>query len=266
MWKEIFTLIALLATILSLIPLTNILLSIPYFKRVIQPMPVSNLQPLSEGSWWLVATINTLIAAITYPYLTAEGGTLSGVEKVLPFMQLAMGNGIVLWMVVNIIICGVSFYLWYRISAKKAGITMYSMGASFDQEKTKFDWGILGKTLLLGAILFTWMYILEGISQWALGEEFRFIWPMMRQFSEPLRFGDFLMYLIPITLFFLVNGGIFLYGMIKQKEYGNNTKTQWMWWLKILYASLLGLFLVWFIQYGPWMLFGTGGAPARHYQ
>lgn len=256
-WKEIFSLLALLVTIFSLIPLSNLLFAVPFFKTIMQPMPTKQIQ--TNGSWWVLATINTLIGAVTYPYLTALGGTLSGVEKVLPFMKLSMGNGIVLWMVVNILLCAISFYFWYRNTAKKSGITMYDLGVSFETKKTKLDGTILAKTLLFGVILFAWMYLLEGLSQWALGEEFRFIWPMMRQFNEPLRVGQFIIYLIPMLLYFLVNGGILLYGLLKQKEYATENKTQWMWWLKILYASLFGLFLVWFIQYVPWMLFSTGG-------
>ena len=36
------------------------------------------------------------------------------------------------------------------------------------------DWGIIGKTVLLGLILFLWMYLFEGFFQWAIGQEFRF--------------------------------------------------------------------------------------------
>lgn len=135
---------------------------------------------------------------------------------------------------------------------------MYDIGVSFDKEKTKFDWGILGKTLLLGGILFAWMYVLEGISQWALGEEFRVYMAFMRQFSSPLRLGLFLIYIIPTLAFFLINGGILLFGQIRQKECSTSAKTQWMWWVKILYAALMGLFLIWAFQYLPWYLGGPG--------
>ena len=51
---------------------------------------------------------------------------------------------------------------------------MCDMGVSFDKKTTRIDWGIIGKTVLLGAILFLWIYLLEGFFQWALGQEFRF--------------------------------------------------------------------------------------------
>jgi hypothetical protein len=253
-WNEFFGLIAFVATMLSLIPLTNILLKSNFFGPVAQPMP--NRYIPSKGTWWLLATINALIGLILFPPLTAWVFPVDRLIAILPFMKLQIGNGTALWFLGNAVICIILFFIWYRTSAKKAGVTMYDMGVSFDKDKTKFDWGILGKTLLLGGILFAWMYVLEGISQWALGQEFRAYMAFMRQFSNPLRFGLFWIYLIPTLIFFLINGGILLFGSLRQKECSTSAKTQWMWWLKILYAGLMGLFLIWAFQYLP-MFFGS---------
>jgi len=135
---------------------------------------------------------------------------------------------------------------------------MYDMGVSFDKEKTKIDWKIIGKTILLGLVLFMWMYLLEGFFQKTLGQEFRFAWPYMRQFSSLTRVGYFFLYIIPTLLFFLINGGIFLFGQARQKEYSTPAKTQWMWWLKNCFAMVTGLFLVWAFQYFPWIFGGPG--------
>jgi pimeloyl-ACP methyl ester carboxylesterase len=256
MWKEIFGLFTLLATVFSLIPLTNILLATTYFQPVAQPVP--NRYVPSTRSWWLMATLNALIGGLLYPVLTAQAGLTDKVEALLPFMKLSMGNGVALWFVVNAVVCGGLFAVWYYMSGKKAGVTVNDMGASLESDKAKFDWSILGKTVLLGVILFAWMYLLVGISQWALGQEFRFAWPYMRQFSTPQRFGLFLIYLLPALLFFLINGGLFLFGQARQKEHSTPARTQWLWWLKNLYAGLMGLFLIWAIQYVPWFFFGQG--------
>ena len=256
MWKEIFGLLTLLGTMFSLIPLTNILLATTYFKPVAQPIP--NRYVPGARAWWIFATINALIGGILYPPLTALGGLTDKVEAVLPWMKLQMGNGLFLWFLANAVIAGILFFIWYRTSGKQAGVTMYDVGASFDKAGTRFQWGVLGKTLLLGVMLFAWMYVLEGISQWALGEEFRFAWPFMRQFSSPQRVGFFFWYLLPVLAFFLVNGGIFLFGQARQKESRTPARTQWMWWLKNLYAGLMGLLLVWAFQYVPWFFFGRG--------
>lgn len=252
MLKEVFGLIALLGAIFSLIPLTNLLLSTPYFSPVAQPMPDRYVP--SKGMWWVFATVNALIGGVLWVLFAYKGDVL----QKLPFMKLLMGNGIALWFLLNAVVAAVLIFIWSRTSAKKAGVTTFDLGISFDTEKTKFDWRILGKTLLLGVILFIWMYILEGLSQWALGEEFRFAWPYMRQFHTPQRVGLFLIYLIPALAFFLINGGVFLFGQARQTEYSTPRRSLWMWWLKNLYAGLMGLFLVWALQYLPWMLAGTG--------
>lgn len=255
MWKEIFGLITLLVTLFSLVPLTNLILASGYFQPVAQPIP--NRYVASPKIWWIFATINALIGAVLYP-LTTQWGFIGGkIETYLPFLKMQMANGVAWFFLANAIVCAVLFFIWYR-GAKKKGVTMYDMGASFDQEKWKFDWGIIGKTLLLVFILFAWMYILEGISQWFLGQEFRFAWPFMRQFSSLNRVGYFFIYLIPALLFFLINGGLFLFGEIHQKEYSTPRKSQWIWWLKNVYAMVFGLFLVWLFQYVPWFTMGMG--------
>jgi len=256
MWKEIFGLITLLTALGMLFPMTNLLLATPFFASVSQPMP--NRYAASKSNWWLYATINTVIAGITYPLMTQFGALSDKVQAVLPWFKMQVGNGVFLWLVVNIAICAVLFTIWYRGAQKKQNVTMYDMGVSFDKKNTVFNWKILGKTLLLGAILFLALYVLEGFFQWALGQEFRFVWPYMRQFSNPARVGMFFLYLIPAFIFFLVNGGLFLFGQIRQKEESTPAKTQLVWWVKILFAFLFGLLVVWMIQYIPWYVFNAG--------
>lgn len=255
MWKEIFGFVTLLGTLVTLIPLTNILLSTAYFAPVAQPIP--NRYAAGKGQWWIFATINFLIGGILYPLTTQFGSIAGKIQVWLPFMKLQMGNGYAAFFIANAVVAGILVAIWYR-GAHKKGVTMYDLGVSFDKDKTVFNWGILGKTLLLGVILFLWMYLLEGFFQWALGQEFRFTWPYMRQFASVQRVGYFFLYLIPALLFFLINGGIFLFGQARQKELDTPAKTQWIWWLKNVFATVTGLFLVWAFQYFPWFFGGPG--------
>jgi pimeloyl-ACP methyl ester carboxylesterase len=252
MWKEILTLIALLFTALSMIPLANILLARCFFAEVAQPMPSRYIT--TGRSWLILALINAFIAGITYPSWTLWG--TAELQKYLPFYSLRVANATVVWFVGNAVVYLILFTIWYFVSAKKKGITLYDMGVSFDQQKTVFNWRILGKTLLLGAILFAWMYVLEGISEWALGIEYRFIWGFMRQFDLP-RLGLFVLYLLPALAFFLLNGGVFFFGQARQKEYSTPASTQLFWWLKICFAGLFGLLIVWAIMYIPYIFMGT---------
>ncbi len=252
MWKEWMTLVALLTTLISFIPLTNILLELPFFEGAVQPMPSG--YTATKKSWWTLAILNTVIAGVTYPILTNLNDNLS--LSVRNWYSMAMGNGVALWFLGNALIFGVLFVIWYRRSGKKQGIRMYDMGISFNKKKAAFDWKILGKTALLGGALLGWAYLLVGISQGLLGIEFRFLWPFLRQFSSLARFGRFWLYLIPALLFFLLNGGIFFFGQARMDEYETPAKTQVVWWLRICFAGLFGLALIWLIQYAPYLWMG----------
>lgn len=242
MWKEIFMLIALLTTMLSMIPLTNILLGTKFFAPAAGAIPTKYVA--SRGNWWLFSIINIIIAGVTYPILTSLGGIGGKIKSLIPFLKMEMGNGLLAWFLGNALIYLVLFLIWYNTSAKKQGVTLEDLGVTFHGQ-------VIGRTLLLGAVLFAWMYLLVSLSQGFFGIEFRFIWPFMRQFT-PRRFGYFWIYLIPALAFFLLNGGLFLFGQIRSRELSSPALTQFVWWLKSAFAALLGVIIVWCVQYLPY--------------
>lgn len=246
MWKEAAMLIALLATLLSLIPLTNLLLASPLFGEVAVPMKTTRVAP--GLTWWRLATVNALIGGVTFPVLTHLNRWLTNV----PGLVLPMGNGVLIWFLGNALICLVLFGVWFRREQRSRTLTLEDLGASPGRAGAM---RVLGKTVLVAALLVGWMYALEGLSERMLGIEFRFIWPFMRQFSTR-RFGLFLLYLLPAVLFFTVNGGLFLFGQARQPEATSPRRTLWRWWLKNLYAALFGLLIVFAIQYVPYVWLG----------
>jgi hypothetical protein len=262
MIKEIFGFITLLGTMVTMVPLTNLLLTTKFFAPVAQPMP--NRYFPTKRTWWRIATINAIIGGVLYPLTTQYGAILGPIENWFakeegglgPF-KMEMANGVAAFFAANAIVAFILFLSWYR-DAKKEGVTLYDMGVTYGESDSKMDWGILGKTVLVGVILFLWMYLFSGLFQMTLDLDFRFAWPYMRLFSSGQRVGYFFMYLIPALLFFLINGGIFLYGQARQKEYETPAKTQWMWWLKVVYAMVTGLFFIWCFQYLPWFFGGEG--------
>jgi len=255
MIKEVFGFITLLGTMVTMLPITSLLLTTKFFAPVAQPVP--NRYVADKRSWWTLAIINLLIAMVLYPLTTQYGGIGGPIETWWPWAKLEMGNGVAFFFAVNAIVAFLLFLNWYS-QKKKEGVTLYDMGVTYGEEDSKMNWGILGKTILVAVILFLWMYLFEGIFQWTIGQEFRFAWPYMRQFSSGQRVGFFFIYLIPALAFFLINGGIFLFGQIHQKEYETEAKTQWIWWLKAIFTMVGGLFIIWAFQYLPWFLGGDG--------
>ena len=256
--KDIFTLIALIAAVLSTLPLASILLGKKIFKDIVQPMPE---RVFYEGkSWWKVASLNSAIGGITFIILPMLG-LMFGLF--VPFFMLRIGNGALLWLLVNALICWILFKRWYNKTKKTGKITSYDVGVSYDKEKKVYDREILFKTVILAGILFFYLYTLVSLSQSILDIEFRINWPVLKMISG-IRIGQFLLYLIPILPFFLVNGGVFLFGQTRQKEYGSSKRTFLIWWLKAVFAMEFGLLVVFLINYVP-MLFGTSVIFANMY-
>jgi hypothetical protein len=156
-----------------------------------------------------------------------------------------------------VIIFVVLFSFWYRKNNKENKITMYDMGVSFDEKKTKFDWSILGKTLLLAVLLVGWLYVLVSISQATLGIEFRVEYGTLKTFPDATRVGQYFIYILPVLIFMLLNNGVFLFGQARQPEYGSEGKTQLIWWLKNIFASLTFLIAILLIQNIPIMVFNS---------
>ncbi len=247
MWKEWAMLLAMVATLLSAFPLAGLCLASPWFRRVARPLPPGPIA--TRAAWWRLALVNTIVAAVTYPPLTRLGGLTDQLGAIAPWLRLPVGNGVMAWFLVNALVEAVLLWWWMRTAGRRAGATLQTVGLGMTA-------GDLGATAVLAALLFAWMYGLEAISERTLGIEFRFWWPMMRQLSAE-RFGLFWIYLPAAIAFFVLNGGAFLFGQARQGERGGETRTLLAWWAWNSVAALLGLALVWALQYLPYRLLGT---------
>jgi dienelactone hydrolase len=257
MKRELLTGFALLVAVISLLPLCSLLLTTKFFAPAAQPLPDRYTAP--PKSWHKTAIISILFSAVLYPFVTQLGHGLfpypDGVFKTL------MAGGLILWLDLLFIIAFSMFRRWYKKGeGKELGVTMYDMGISFDREKTVIDRKMIGKTVLMALIMFGYLYALTTIGYRYFNTDLRFIWPFLRPFT-PGRFLQFLLYLPFFLLFFLFNGGVRLFGQMRQKEYGSPAKTQFVWWLKNIYVMLGGLVIVSIFEYVPFLLgYGTGWA------
>jgi len=256
MIREGATLFALIVLVISLIPLTSLLLEIPFFSMITRPIPQK--APIQGRSWWLFATINSIIGGITFLFLPMVGmmlGVFLGAYA--PIFLLVTGNGLLLWFLVNALIACISYKLWFRkASIGVDGITHEDTGrikTIRDPESRE----IITRTILLSIALFSYMYIVVGTSQQFLGIEFRYMWPVFKLFTTE-KFGQFLINIIPVFPFFLINGGVFAYGMLKLPESSTPLKTQMIWWFKIVFAMESTLLVMILINYLPMFIFGTG--------
>ena len=253
--KEIFMLLSLLAALISILPFASILMDTKYFGELITPM--SEKIPNPEKKWWKVAAINTLIAGVTFLFLPGIGMILGGVITIiLPVFLMLTGNGTLLWLLVNALICSLLFKRWFKKNGQEMDLTYEDLGA-FPKKKNEEQRKYLRKTFLLAVFIFVYLYLIVVIIQKFLLVELRFMWPILKIFT-PLRFIQFLVYLLPIYLFFKINGGLFMFGQARIAEGKSKTGTVIVWWLKYLFMMEFGLLVVFLIQYLPMYAFGAG--------
>jgi len=257
MIREGATLFALIVSFLSLIPLAGMLLEIPYFKKVARPLPEKI--PTKGKGWWISALVNAGVGGITFLFLPTAGmalGILLG--GFAPIFLLVTGNGLLLWFVVNALFSwGIFRFYWFkRNSGGEDGVTYEDLGR-FESIKDSESRDVIFRTVLLSIAMFTYLFILVAASQHFLAIEFRYMWPVLKMFG-PDRFLQFIVNMIPVLPFFLINGGVYAYGMIRLPESDNPLKTQMIWWIKIVIAMESVLLVMILVNYLPMFLFGTG--------
>ncbi len=256
MIRESATLFALIMSFMFLIPLASIFLEFPYFSKIAGPLPQK--VSTSGGKWWGYAILNSIIGGITFlilPSLGLLGGAVLGAFA--PIFLLVTGNGLLLWFLVNALIAGVFYRLWFRkASVGEEGITYADIGR-FESIRDPESRDIIFRTIVLSVALIAYLYVLVGASQQFLAIEFRYMWPVLKIFT-PEKFGQFVVNILPVFPFFLINGGVYTYGMMKLPESSSSLKTQMTWWIKIVFLMESTLLVLILVNYLPMFLFGTG--------
>jgi len=267
---ELFGMLAAFATLISILPLAYLLMNTKYFNEVRQPMPEKIHTP-KKSTWWIVATINTAIAGITYWFFIPGYGLSDNWlfdVKIGDYTVFNHGiaNGFEHWYLLNAVIGIILWTVWYLLTKWRKGrdsISLHDMGLTFSTKEeladkslvkkaTKaFNPRIISKTIVIAAILFGWMYGLVFLSQAFLNVEFRGFWTMMKTFSDLQRAVDFWPYFGIVLFFASVNAGIYMYGQLRMKEYKNTYITHTVWFFKYCYLMLGGLVVVMLVQYAP---------------
>ncbi len=276
---EIFGIIACLATLLSILPLAYMLMNTKYFSEVRQPKP-EKIHSAKKSSWWIAATVNTVIAGITYWYFIPGYGNSGSTKNWLFDVKIGdysvythgVANGFAHWFLLNAVIATITWSAWYLMTRWRKGresISLHDMGLTFATKDElaglslpkkaikAFNPRIITKTGILAFLLFGWMYMLVTLSQHFLNVEFRGFWTMMKAFSGVQRAVDFWPYFGIVFFFTMINCGLFMYGQIRMKEYKNTYVTHAVWWFKYMYAMIFGLVVVMLVQYAPQWFGGT---------
>lgn len=251
MIKETLVLVAMFCAIAAMIPLMELLLTVPFFAKAAQPLPSKD--GIKKGrKWWKGATITVLIAFATYPFMTQLGhGLLPLPENIF---RMTIGNGFLSWYSLLIIIMAVTSITSYKKAKKAGGNDMwYSMGLGSAEKPNKMSWGLLGRSAVLSLCMLALMYILVSLCEKFFKLDFRFIWPFFKSFNL-VRFGQFLVYIVIFVVFFILNNSKIMASMRCEGTYQEGFKGFFASWWRNALLMVGGILLLCLLEYIPFFM------------
>ena len=268
MTKEWLVLLAMLCAIAALLPFSELLLCVPFFGKLVQPLP-ARTGIKTKGKWWRGALITILIAGATYPFMTQLGHALLPLPENI--FRMTVGNGFIGWYLLLIVIMLVTTWIGAR-SAKKKGTYdgFYGMGLGSEQKPNRISFGLLIRACVLVLCMLCFLYLVVFLAETLFNLDLRFIWPFFKTFSLA-RLGQFFVYIPVFALFFLLNNSKIMASMRTEATYKKGfAGFMGNWWRNAL-LMVGGILIIVLIEYIPFfagigpgadMLFGsTFGGP-----
>lgn len=247
-WKEFLGIIMIIAALVSIIPLSRLLLSTAYFKNLVKPIPPTVPRPTGKGKFlfWAVFTIAALIACFSYipmAELSQKIFVAASTRHQTWFFPQRMNNAVMMWAVLNGSIGFLMFFLSYRYWGKKHRIIKEMWGTSINKNE-------MLQTLGLAIIVFIYYYTLLGLVYYFFHIDYRFLFMGIRVF-EPNTLVLLLMY-GPIFFIFFLSNSLRVNATMRFME-----QSKWKNLLIIGLGNSLGLILIVFVQYTAFVITGT---------
>ncbi|MCP4578534.1 MAG: hypothetical protein GY846_19845, partial [Deltaproteobacteria bacterium] len=253
--KEAMTLVAMLGCFFCIMPLSLLFLKSRFFS----PLQRTTGFQFSASTREYVkgATINGVLMWLYLPLIMTLFAVHKFVIRVDPVFPMLLVDAIVWWFVWINIFGLILFRRWFRKNRDASSLSLMDLGISFSKDKFALDKTKIGKTVILGLILFGFMYVCEVLSENLLMVDFRFIYPLVSDLT-PYRVLMFLLY-FPFILFGFLILCIFVHGQIRKAQRESWLKTYLFWTRSNIVALLTPLILFLLIQYIP--LLSTGFIP-----
>ena len=247
MVKELLVFAAMLLAIAAMLPLMELLLQTPLFRRVAQPLP-SESGILPKKRWWKNAAITMALAGATFPFMTQLGHALFPFPESI--FRMTIGDGFLCWYLLLIVIMLVTT----AVSVRKAKtFPWHDLGLSTPKTAKRIDWALCGQGALLSLCMLGLMYILVYLCQTMFLLDFRFIWPFFKTFT-PERFGQFLVYVPFFALFFILNNSKIFAGMRTKATYEPGIKGFLSCWWRSALLMIGGVLVIVLIEYIPFFM------------
>lgn len=241
-------LVSLAGLLLTIFPLFVIFLGHPFFSTIksekLDTEPLGNRSFLSYGLLFSILGV-----ALFYPMLIV-GGIVGGFIPLqsyysMPVMTWMIGTGLILLLVLSLI-------LRRRDGRNLKGI----LGLT---EDSGIFVGKFVRALVMGIIIFGWLYLWTIVVDWGFALDLRCFLPgfndltILQSVFVPLYFIAFLVY--------FVQEGVWYGSILKSLPEGGFFKSQLNWTLKALFVKCLPYLMLIGIEYGGGLLTGVAIVP-----
>ncbi|GIR73362.1 MAG: hypothetical protein CM15mP76_00890 [Prochlorococcus sp.] len=247
-YKELFTLINMIVSLLMLIPIAKLFLSLNFYKDIVKDIPASLPEQTSKSKmiFWSVFFLSALIACISFIPMVDVAKILfyeSANRELTWFFPQRMNNSVMLWAAFNGSIGLVIFFVSYYFFGRHHGVNTNSWGLQIN--KVEFF-----KTIMLGLSIFICYYLILYFVYFLFHVDYRF-WFMGVRIFQPEMLLVLVMY-FPLFFIFFFSNSLRVNGAMRFKN-----QSEWKSRLIAGFANSLGLMMIIIIQYVTFAWTGT---------
>ena len=246
-WKELFTLLSMITSLIMLIPLTRFLLKLNFFselvKEVPKPLPVQNRK--GKVVFWSIFIIGATVACLTFIPMVDIAKIIfqkASNRELTWFFPQRMNNSVMLWATFNGVFGAILFFGSYHLFGREAGINKDSWGIKI----TNIE---IVKTFLLGLLVFLIYYGTLNVIHFIFHVDYRF-WFMGVRIFQPQMLLVLAMY-FPFFFVFFLSNSLRVNGAMRFEN-----QPEWISRLVAGLANSSGLIMIIVIQY--FVFFYTG--------
>ena len=247
-YKELFTLINMIVSLLMLIPIAKLFLSLSFYKDIVKDIPASLPEQTSKSKmiFWSVFFLSALIACISFIPMVDVAKILfheSANRELTWFFPQRMNNSVMLWAAFNGSIGLVIFFISYYFFGRHHGVNKNSWGLQINKVE-------LFKTIMLGLSIFICYYLILYFVYFLFHVDYRF-WFMGVRIFQPEMLLVLVMY-FPLFFIFFFSNSLRVNGAMRFKN-----QSEWKSRLIAGFANSLGLMMIIIIQYVTFAWTGT---------
>ncbi len=247
-WKELFTLLSMITSLIMLIPLTRFLLKLNFFselvKEVPKPLPVQNRK--GKVVFWSIFIIGATVACLTFIPMVDIAKIIfqkASNRELTWFFPQRMNNSVMLWATFNGVFGAILFFGSYHLFGRKAGIKKDSWGIKI----TNIE---IVKTFLLGLLVFLIYYVTLNVIHFIFHVDYRF-WFMGVRIFQPQMLLVLAMY-FPFFFIFFLSNSLRVNGAMRFEN-----QPEWISRLVAGLANSSGLIMIIVIQYFVFLYSGS---------